>query len=309
MTGRLYIAGLDAFTKYGVVPLSYQGPVTWPALKPPEITEWPEEDGIRPDLTAPKIASREFDLQLGSASVSPNIGQLILDLSTPGYKTFNFAEIGLYLSIRMVGEPQYTRFKNTRVLSIRMALDSPLEGISYNEPGIAGVPEQGYQLDGSDLSYYGIRILQGTRDSFEKAPDTKAGLLIDEPSIDGMLWDQAQSIYFKSKPLTLKCLLATATVADFWPSYNALLLDLTKPGERVIISDTEQSAFDCYYNDSQIDRFEKTPSGGIWCEFTINLIATRTRPTTDLILWTTQKNELVTTNANKQINLSHDTHL
>lgn len=274
MTGLLYIDTLDAFTTYGVVPLSYLGPATWPALKTPDVAEWPEEDGIRPDLTAPQLSSREFDLQMAGISDSANIDALIAALTATGYHAFNFAEIGLTLNLRMVGQPQYTHFGTARVFSIRVADDTPLNGFTYTQPEQADTPEQEYALDGVNFDFYNARILNGTRDTLERTPDAKPGLLIDEPNIAGAIWDSAQTVYFKSKPIAIKCLIVSPTPAAFWINYNNLLSDMSAPSER-IIQQPVQNTFYCYYQNNQVDRFEKTAIGGIWCEFTINMIATR----------------------------------
>ena len=61
MTDRLYIDGVDVFKAYGIcVGLGgYKHLVQYPALKEVKCVDWPEENGVEPDLLNPVLAAKD----------------------------------------------------------------------------------------------------------------------------------------------------------------------------------------------------------------------------------------------------------
>ena len=55
MRGELYIDGKDAYTDFGVwiTEGGYDGLLPFPELVEPARNDWPDEDGIEPDLEKP----------------------------------------------------------------------------------------------------------------------------------------------------------------------------------------------------------------------------------------------------------------
>ena len=55
MRGELYIDGKDAYTDFGVwiTEGGYDGLLPFPELVEPDRNDWPDEDGIEPDLEKP----------------------------------------------------------------------------------------------------------------------------------------------------------------------------------------------------------------------------------------------------------------
>lgn len=306
-TGSTIIDNKDAYTTYGVIVSDFREIATWPAIKKPRTVDYPEEDGIRADLSDLKLDSREIDVTFITVSDAANTGALLAALGGTGYHTFEFMDIAKTLQLRYVGQTEHQRFGKIRSISIRLADDKPMDGYTYSAPIMARpVPDQGYQLDGDDFSTWGVRVLDGTDASIEKAPEAKTGLLISEQSQNGSTWDDGQTVRYKEKWMDIKCLLYSASPQEFWNNYLALLYDLTRTGARSITSDTEQTALPCYYERSKVSRFELTDNGAVWCEFTIKMVVTNSKPEADLILFSTQNDEFVETISNELIDLSHD---
>ena len=60
MRGELYIDGKDAYTDFGVwiTEGGYDGLLPFPELVEPARNDWPDEDGIEPDLEKPTLKPR-----------------------------------------------------------------------------------------------------------------------------------------------------------------------------------------------------------------------------------------------------------
>ena len=64
MRGELYIDGKDAYTDFGVwiTEGGYDGLLPFPELVEPDRNDWPDEDGIEPDLEKPTLKPRELNI-------------------------------------------------------------------------------------------------------------------------------------------------------------------------------------------------------------------------------------------------------
>lgn len=263
MTGRLFIDGIDVYTAYGcyVAHGGYGGLVSTPALKPFETNDWPDEDGIEPDLSEPVLDSREFPMPFFGGDLE-GLATLLRDGT---YHTFSFTEIGLQKSLRMTSNESYKDVHGLRSFSLRFADDFPLDGYEYSAPNKSGIT--GYQVAGTDLGSYGITVLDA-RDVHKQAP-VKKNLIVSLSSKPGLNYD-GQAVYRGSIEVSLKCLMR-CSVADFWHNYNALLYDLTTPGVKVFKG--EGKALNCYYKGIDVD--DLTPlAGGVWCSFSLRLVFT-----------------------------------
>ena len=63
------------------------------------------------------------------------------------------------------------------------------------------------------------------------------------------------------------------TAAAFAKNWRALLYDLTRPEGRTVTVAALERSFRCYYSSCSVDRFYSA-TGGLWCEFSVNLVIT-----------------------------------
>lgn len=257
------IDGINILSTYGCfLGQGAYGPLaSAPALKPFETNDWPDEDGIEPDLSAPVLDSRELSLPFFGG----NMDSLISLLSNGAYHTFIFPEIGLTKVLRMTGGESYDQIGGLRHFSLRFADDFPLDGYEYSAPNKSGIT--GYQIAGIDLGSYGIAVLDARQ--MHKAAPVKKNLVVSLSSKPGLDYD-GQAVYRSSMEVGIKCLMR-CSVVDFWHNYNALLYDLTTPGIKIFKG--EDKAFNCYYGGIDVDELVPT-QGGVWCQFSLNLIFT-----------------------------------
>ena len=288
--GTLTIDGEDIFTKYGVV-VSDGGLaslVQWPSLKDVESNDWFEEDGMEADLSAPRLASRDVEIQLSLVRGNDILGLLAM----LGSKTFHEVyspDLGMTFRLRYVSCGGVSTVNgDVGTASVTMADDFPLWGFTRNGLASTSVPACGITIDGRDLSAYGVRVLQGTVDLFRQAAESKTPLTRDIAARDGLITDGVTgggltvekgpsydnpAMRKRSRSVTVKCLMSRMTAAAFAKNWRALLYDLTRPDGRTVTVTALERSFRCYYSSCSVERFYSA-TGGLWCEFSVNLVIT-----------------------------------
>lgn len=83
MRGELYIDGKDAYTDFGVwiTEGGYDGLLPFPELVEPDRNDWPDEDGIEPDLEKPTMKPRELNITFVRSVDGRSAGDLVEHLS------------------------------------------------------------------------------------------------------------------------------------------------------------------------------------------------------------------------------------
>lgn len=296
MAGELYIDGKNAMATYGIFVQEggYAGTVEWPALKQVVFNDWPEEDGIDPDLTDPKLDGKEFSIQCCCVDAE-NIHSLFELLTDGAYHVFDFKPIGLVKTLRLISQPDVRTVLPLQTFTLSMGDDSPLEDYKYREPiPIDSCWQKGIQIDGRELSDYGVWILEGTLDEMVKAPAVKRNLSVNTSNIQGAIYEETH-VRFHSKDVSLNCLLRAPSMDVFWNNYHALLYDLVRPGERLLYLTESEEYFGCYYKNSKVSRFAVIGDSEAWCEFTITLCFTSVRPGQTEYLLATEDDRLIIT--------------
>lgn len=296
MKGRLYIDGVDAFDRYGVFVAAggYNGIASWAPLKKVECVDWPDEDGVEPDLTEPRLDGREFDVSFCTVD-GDKTGDLIEALSAGAYHVFDFRRIGCERRLRLVAHSASERVRRLEKFALRFADDFPLEGYAYADPvPVPAVWQRGYELDARPLSDHGIWVLDGSETELLKAPAVKKNLSVGGKGQSGTIYDDRQ-VFFQAKDVALKCLLTAPDKTVFWHNYQALLHDLVRPGERRLFVELTGGEYSCYYKSGQVSRCEVTARGGMWCEFTLTLTFTAFRPEATQYLLASERGEWIIT--------------
>lgn len=265
MTGKLFIDGIDAYTAYKVYvgQGGYNDIASFPALKPFETNDWPDENGIEPDLAEPALDTREVSIMFFGGDVEGFVEMLMVG----AYHEWNFAEIGLTKTLRLVSNESYNDINGLRHFSLRLADDYPLEGYEYSAPNKTG--NTNYSIDDIDLGDYGITILQGSSDEVNKKAPVKKNLIVSLSKKAGINYD-GYAAYRSSKDVNINCLMR-CSVADFWHNYNALIYDLTRPYVRIFRG--ENQVQECYYGGCEVSQLMPR-DGGVWCVFDLKLVFT-----------------------------------
>ena len=291
MNGEFKIDGINALSTYGVYILKggYAQLLNLPKFKTIEITEWLDSDGAEADLSSPVLDAKSFSIQFGFKELVL-LNSLYDKLSENAVHTFDFTELGKTYQLRMTATASLSSLKNSGKLALSFVIDNPAVATETPyEIGYTRVTQRGNYLDDIDLSQFGCWILDGTVQSFKKAPQTKENIVINSKYAAGQTYigfshnedgQTVNDVYYKSKDVTLRMLINARNLTEFWRCYNALFTRLSQSGIRTLrLSDVPKN-FDCFYNGSQVTRFEICKSGTIWCEFDVVLKILNMRPTT-----------------------------
>lgn len=302
--GRFYIDGKDAYSNFGIVVAegSYKNLISWAKLKDVRENDWHEEDGVRPDLDAPKLDTREFSISFNFISPLCRFADFVLSLSDYSYHTFNFSDIGRTYRLRLVKHSSHDALYSWREASLTFADDFPLSNYTYIAPSSTIASYNDAAIDDTLFTEYGIRLTEGTFANVEKVPDVKTNLLRNLPYNSGADYNNS-AVRYKQKDVQLKCLMRAASLTELWRNYDAMLYNLTKAGERKLYFFANEEEYPCFYKSQSVDCF--FPTGKIWLEFTITLEFTRFRPSESAYLLASEDNILIITEQNDNaINLS-----
>lgn len=296
MKGKLYIDGKDAFERYGVFveQYGYKALIQAPAFKSIESTEWPEYDGEEYDLSAPILDMKEFSLSFCIIDVWL-AGSLFEILSDSAYHEFQFADLGKAYRLRLVSNGSLSSKIKLGKLSLSFADDFPniAEETPY-ESNAEDVRQSGYELDGIDFSRFGAYVLNPADNNIQKAPKVRSNLSVDAKTRPGIDYDDENVIY-EAKDVTLPLLIRANDIATFWKRWNSLFTVLVKPEERIFYIDGIAEEYNCFYKKCSVSKFEILRNGHVWCEFSVVLTFTDSRPTGFYDVLATELGELVIT--------------
>lgn len=271
MTGKLIIDGVDIYATYNafITEGGYENLIEFPELKDVEKNDWPEEDGIEVDLSDPKLATKEFNISMAFTGGADKMHDFIKFITTGANHVWNFTQIGRTYTLRYLSSSDITNVGGLRTKTIKLADDKPLDGYSYVAPSSSyPVRTEDYELDDTELSNYGISILEGTLSELEKVPSTKINLLRTNNKMDGSVYD-GDYVRFQEKEGKLNCLMRADSLSDLWRNWDALLYNLSKPGVRTVYTPNANKEYPCYYNKCKVNNF--SASGKIWIDFEISL--------------------------------------
>lgn len=260
MTGQLTIDGIDVYQEFGVFidhEGGYDGLLTYPDLKTFAINNWPDEDGVEVDLSSPKLDNKEFTISFVAGGIYNDVEGFFKFISG-AYHTYNFVEIGVIRDLKLTSTAGYAEFSRLKTFSLQFADDFPLKDYAYAFPNNINTISDGYSIDGISLSSYAIRVAGGI-ESIRRLPTIKRSLLIS-------------NVVYEAKEVTLNCLLR-CPISELWLNYNALLFDLTRPGERTLTIDQVGLNYPCYYRGNKVKLF-KIIGERVWLDFDLKLMLT-----------------------------------
>ncbi len=296
MVGKLFIDGKDAFLEYGVFveQYGYKALIQMPSFKKLDSTEWQEYDGEETDLTAPVLNTKTFSIPFCITDIT-GANDMFELLSDKAYHTFNFIEISRSYRLRLVSNTSLSSRIRLGKLSLNFADDFPKVDAAtpYATPA-SDVRQRGYMIDEIDFSRFGIYVLDGTDDNIQKAPNVRPNLTVDSKGVAGVLYDD-EKVMYKTKDVTMKLFIRADSIATFWKRWFSFFQALIQPEERKLYVDATVEEFDCYYKKNSVSKFEILRNGHVWCEFSVTLTFTNSRPEGNYGLLATETDELVIT--------------
>lgn len=250
MIDNCYIDGISTQSRFGVwvTKGGYKDLMAFPALADPDKNDWPEEDGIEVDLSAPRLQAKEITISFLAGNPDIDVCDFIAFISTPGYHTLRVPSLNREWRLRLLTQTTNKRYQNACDFSLKFAEDIPVRpAVALPDPGLA-VHDSGYELDGVSFADYGV-VVDIARDELLKSPAAKINLSRKVSTADGQIYD-ADRLVFGSKETTLKCHLKAVSVDAFWQCYDAFFSALVQPEERELYVDSFGESYPCYYKKS-----------------------------------------------------------
>nr|DAL02901.1 MAG TPA: hypothetical protein [Caudoviricetes sp.] len=272
MKGKLFIDGHDAFTEYGIFveQNGYRQIIQYPAFKKLDTTEWPDDDGIEVDLESPQLDTRTLQIQFCIVNVR-YAEDLFDELSNGSYHTFEFTELKRTWRLRMTQNGSFKSRIKLGKITVSFADDFPVVPSGEFYPlGKTDIRQIGYEVDGVDMSQFGAYVLDGSDESIRKAANVRDNLKISTKDMRGIIYD-GSAVTFKSKDVTLKCLINCDGIDEFWRRYDALFAVLLDADERRFYYAALGNEYNCYYKSMSVSKFDILRNNHVWCEFSIVL--------------------------------------
>ena len=303
MTDRLYIDGVDVFKAYGIVVGlgGYKHLVQYPALKEVKCVDWPEENGVEPDLLNPVLAAKDnFSILISCQRYPVGFDAFCEFLNREVYHEFYFKEIGVTAIIRFnsitnlkyvgtlatmtmnvsfdgnflsqfvsyKGENVYLTFNGRQLIfneSLLIFTDFD-DGLGANS--VVNVRSLGMLLDGDDFALYGAMPLEGAKVALESQPVIKENLKISSAHVQGQQYDSGV-VKLDKKDVSIPILIRASCPPLFWEKYLSFLSKLVQPSGRILTYNGKQHKF--YYKSQNVEEFAKLPDNSIWCQFKLNI--------------------------------------
>ena len=300
LAGRLIIDGVDAYNNYGlyVKDEGLNSLIQMPKFKTIDTNDWHEEHGVEADLSDPVLDARQVSLAFYITS-RDWAEDFFADLSDGSYHEFHFPRLGRTYVLRMVSNGTFNNYVNTSrsQLTLTFAEDNPTaptmpDGMPLPY-GQSGINQNGYEIDGADLSQFGIYVVQGTDSTIYKAASVKDNLRVSLKGRHGVEYDPL-NVRFKTRDITLHLHIKTATIAEFWAKWDALFATLMQPEEREFYFNTLGNYYNCYYKSNSVSKF-LFRDDMVWCDFTVVLTCLDFRAITDWLLLASEAGDYIIT--------------
>lgn len=250
MIDNCYIDGISTCSRFGVwvTKGGYKDLLTFPALADPDKNDWPEEDGIEVDLSAPRLQEKEITIPFLAGNPDIDVCDFIAFISTPGCHTLRVPSLGREWRLRLSTQTKNKRYQNACDFALAFVEDMPERpAATLPDPGLM-VHDSGYELDGVSFADYGV-VVDVARDELLKSPAAKKNLSRKVSTADGQIYDAGQLV-FNSKETTFKCHLKAVSMDAFWGCYDAFFSALVQPEERQLYVDSLRETYPCYYKKS-----------------------------------------------------------
>lgn len=233
ITGKVLIDDVDIKSTFGayIVDGGYNDVPGFPDMKAPEKNEWFESNDCEVDLSSPCVESHKMSLSLmtkGTIDMRQSFIDFIMSKRTHKVEMIDIQRTRT-LRVSSVGA---SRISSICHIKVDMYDDDPRGGLDYVEPS-SSHRLVGLSLDGVDVSKYGC-LLTGSIDGLFPDIRMKENKLEESDYIDGQEHSNASGIYVESGDVRFRLIMRSDDMADFWKKRDALLLNLTKEGERTI---------------------------------------------------------------------------
>lgn len=236
------------------------------SAKSVSVTDWPEVDGVDPDLANFSLAARSFELPVYAPNDTAYAALLNALKANNGVHTIGVTDTPISINTRITGL-NVERQMRFYTLMVAFTEDNP----NYSGTPSAGGRDLGYKLDGVPLGNYGIDVLKGTEHSVFTPSKAKRNLTIESALSGGQIYDAAGGLVLAQKSCRLR-LRIIKPISNAINSYYAFLHDLTRQGSHILTATGGglTRSFNVYYKIGRVTDCTLIQDK-LWIEFEIEL--------------------------------------
>lgn len=235
------------------------------SAKSVSVTDWPEVDGVDPDLANFSLAARSFELPVYAPNDTAYAALLNALKVNNGVHTIGVTDTPISINTRITGL-NVERQMRFYTLMVAFTEDNP----NYSGTPSAGGRDLGYKLDGVPLGNYGIDVLEGTGDSVFAPSKFKQNLTVKSAFAAGQEYDIPGGLKLASKSCVLR-LRISQSISNTVNSYYAFLAHITGQGSHVLTAKRKSIVqFQVYYKKGAV-RNCYLSNNRLWLEFDIEL--------------------------------------
>jgi hypothetical protein len=233
MTGNCIIDNKNVYAAYGafIVKGGYDELLLFPPLKKPEMVDWPDENGIDVDLTAPRLEAREVQIPFVLGSEDPS--SFVSFLERAGYRVVYIPILGEIFPLRYVSASSLALYKGLSSITIRMAQDDYPDPTD-NLPATPLVPSTGYLLDNEPVEHYGLMISGKEERLMPAAMKKSLSFTAKDWNVPGGQFYDTGAPRKSSREMVFNCRFKLETADDFRRARWSLLHTLLQPGGHTI---------------------------------------------------------------------------
>lgn len=255
------IATLGAFILRG----GDNGFIMLPESKELDTNDWPEENGLEPDLESLVFAARKFTVKYylsGDYTIfKPRLTSFENLHYQPGYREIYIREFDKTFQLRFAGISGYNQTKGfahngnkAAFIDVDYWMDNPVQFLTSGITAPVSDRENSalVSINDIDLSNFGIVVRQIYASALKSKP--KEPLFQQSKYSTGLIADMDAPVKKQMGEVVIQCTMIADDLATFWTNYNALWGNLSA-GKITLSLTAAFRSFYCYY--IGMDGFEK----------------------------------------------------
>lgn len=258
MIGAVIIDGTDIATLGAfIIRGGDNGFIMLPETKEVDANDWPEENGLEPDLTNLVFAARKFTVKYYLSGDYTTFKTRLASFENlhfqPGYREIYIREFDKTFQLRFAGFSGYNQTKGfahngqkAAFIDVDYWLDDPVQFLAAGIIAPVSDRENAAQvsINDIDLSNFNIVVRNIYTSAMKSKP--KDPLLQQSKYISGLTADMDAPVKKQMAEVVIQCTMFADDLATFWTNYNALWGNLSA-GQITLSLTAAFRSFYCYY--------------------------------------------------------------
>jgi len=326
MNGIFLIDGINAYDNYGMIVAlgGYRDLACYAATKDVNYSNYKEINGITADLTEVYLKNKSVKINFAILGDVEKYNSFIKKISDKSYHIFDFLDLGITEKLRYVSESKIEYCNTFTNVTVEFSDDFPVKYSTSTQPEEDAeepieedgeeptsntpefqmaealelpispniVPAGNIEINGVNLSDYGIRVIGNNIDSILQNPKGKQHLLQTNSKMDSVVYTD-NDVTLEGKEIKLNLLMRANNIAQFWNNYRAFQRAIATAGEKTMYLVDKDNYYYFLFKSCSVKEFTFEPK--IWFEFSLNVLVLAYILDDDYLLITEDTDDYITT--------------